>query len=746
MQKETLEGVVERITYYSDETGYTVLRLKPNKVFARRPDDLLTVVGTLPEIQPGESVRLTGVWTSHKEHGKQFKADSVEQMAPATLEGLQRYLGSGMIKGIGPELAKKIVKHFGMNTLDVLDHASDRLVEVPKIGQYRANLIIKAWAEQQKIKEVMLFLQSHRVTTGHAVKIYKQYGDAAIDQVTSDPYRLARDITGIGFRTADQIARNMGLAPDSPSRIAAGVAYALQQLTDEGHVYGPRSVAIETASELLEVPAEVCDTAVDQLLRSEQIVIEELPAEALPAADTDPQQPAPEKIEALYLPMMYFSEKGSARRMLNILTSSATRLWGARSLDWRDFFSRLSQEDNIQLTDQQQDAVKAALTNKISVLTGGPGTGKTTTLRAVIRALETVRAKYALASPTGRAAKRLSEATGRQGKTIHRLLGFSPKEGFTYNEDNPLDVDMLIVDEASMLDLLLFYSVLKALSPETHLMLVGDVDQLPSVGAGDVLRDVIRSEKVHVTRLKAIFRQAGDSLIIANAHRVNQGQMPDLSNKGTDFFLFAADEPDEAANLVVDVVQNRIPRKFNVDAIDDIQVLAPMYRGTAGVQVLNERLQSALNPNEGGRIAEHRLGGRVFRTGDKVMQTKNNYDKDVYNGDVGRVHSIDFREQMIRLTVDGRFVDYDWSDTDELVHAYAVSVHRSQGSEYPVVVIPMVAQHYMMLQRNLLYTAITRAKRAVVLVGTRKAIAMAVRNDKVTHRYSGLAWRLNQIF
>ncbi len=734
MQQEILEGVVERITYYSDESGYTVFRLRPNKLrLGQNPNDLLTVVGTLPELQPGESVRLTGVWTSHREHGRQFRADSVEQTVPSTQEGLKRYLGSGLIKGVGPVTAKRIVDHFGMKTMDVLEHHPDRMLEVPGVGAHRANLIVAAWAEQRKIKDVMLFLQSHRVSTALAVKIYKTYGDSAVEQVLNDPYRLARDVRGIGFKTADQIARNLGLPLDSPERIAAGLAYALNTLNEEGHVFAPRSLAVETASELLEVPVEACDAAVERLQRNEEIVIEEVPT------GTDV------KVEALYLPPMYYSEKGAARRILNMTGTTASRLWANRpKLDWETFFQRLAAEGNVKLSDQQKDSVRAALNNKVSVLTGGPGTGKTTTLRAVIRALESVNAKYALASPTGRAAKRLSEATDRRARTIHRLLGYNPSEGFAFNENAPLSVDMLIIDEASMLDLILFYNVLKALAPETHLMLVGDVDQLPSVGAGDVLRDVIGSGAAHVTRLDVIFRQAQDSLIISNAHRVNKGEMPDLSNQGDDFFLFTAEAPEEVSDLVVDVVQNRIPKKFGLDPMDDIQVMAPMYRGGAGVQALNDRLQTALNP--AGRPAERRIGGRTFRVGDKVMQTRNNYDKDVYNGDIGRVHSIDFTEQTLKVVIDGRFIDYDWADTDELVLAYAVSVHRSQGTEYPAVVMPVATQHYMMLQRNLLYTAITRAKKLVVLVGTKKAIGMAVKNDTVAQRYSGLAWRLGKTF
>jgi exodeoxyribonuclease V alpha subunit len=760
MQRETLEGIVERITYYSDESGYTVLRLRPDKPRfgqLRHNDNLLTVVGTLPELQPGESVRLTGTWTTHKDHGKQFRAESVEQMPPSTLEGLRRYLGSGLIKGIGPVSAGRIVDHFGLKTMDVLEEMPNRLVEVPGIGRHRVELIMTAWAEQRKIKDVMLFLQTHHVSTALAVKIYKTYGDQSIDQVLDDPYRLARDVRGIGFKIADQIARNLGLPVDSPARIAAGMLYALETMTDEGHVFGPRATTIEKAAELLDVPAERCEAAIEQLQRTDSLIIDTLPVqpnnspsllpsparEGLGVRARSENEVPPETIEALYLPPMFYSEKGVTRRISNMVGAASSRLLNARNFNWESFFARLGSEDNTRLTDQQQAAVRAALTNKVSVLTGGPGTGKTTTLRTVIQALEAIDAKYALASPTGRAAKRLSEATERKASTIHRLLGYKPGEGFAYNEDCPLNVDMLVVDEASMIDLSLFYSVLKALAPETHLMLVGDVDQLPSVGAGDVLRDVIRSGKVYVTRLDTIFRQAETSLIIANAHRVNRGEMPDLSNRGTDFYLFTADDPDETADLVVDVVQNRIPNKFGLHPIDDIQVLAPMYRGSVGVQALNERLQAALNPP--GRLAERRLAGRMFRVGDKVMQTRNNYDKEVFNGDIGRIQSIDFTEQMLSVGIDGRFVEYDWSDTDELIHAFAASVHRSQGTEYPAVVVPVVTQHYMMLQRNLLYTAITRARQLVVLVGTRKAVAMAVRNDKVAQRYSGLAWRLSQM-
>jgi exodeoxyribonuclease V alpha subunit len=725
-----LDGVVERITFYNAENGYTVLRLHPNR---RSPqagkDGLITVVGNLPELQPGESVRLAGEWTSHTDYGNQFRADQVEQMAPATVEGLRRYLGSGLIKGVGPVTAKRIVEKFGMDTLDILDQNPDRLLEVEGVGRHRAHLIGQAWVTQKHVKEVMLFLQSHRVSTALAVRIYKVYGDQAIAQVKQNPYQLARDVYGIGFKTADQIALNLGLPFDSPERLSAGIIFTLNELTEEGHVFVPREETTRGAAERLEVPHEHCMPLVEPMQQRKEIMIEAIPTTS------------GQTVEALYLPPLYQAEQGVARRLMNLLKAAPSRLTRAKTLDWEGFFAQLKMSNAIQLTDQQANAVREALTHTISVLTGGPGTGKTTTLKAVIHALESVGAKYALASPTGRAAKRLSEATDRPAQTIHRLLGFKPQGGFIYNEETPLPFDMLVIDEASMLDLLLFYNILKSLTPGTHLLLVGDVDQLPSVGAGDVLRDMIRSGKIPVTRLATIFRQGQDSMIIRNAHRINQGEMPDLRNQGDDFFLFQAEDPEAAADLLIDVVKNRIPRRFGFDPISDVQVLAPMHRGSLGVGALNEHLQTILNPP--GTTPERQIGGRVLRVGDKVIQMRNNYDKDVFNGDMGFIHAINTTDQIVRVVIDGRIVDYDWADVIELAHAYAISVHRSQGSEYPVVVMPVMTQHYMMLQRNLLYTAVTRARKLVVLVGSRKAIAIAVRGDNTGYRYSGLSWRLS---
>ncbi len=730
---ELLKGTVERVTYYNPENGYTVLRMRPEHPrLGMSRDGLITVVGELPEVQPGEAVEFNGQWVQDPRYGQQFRAESVRQVMPATVEGMRRYLGSGLIKGIGPRTAEKIVDYFGLETLNVLDRDPSRLLEVPDVGQKRMQMIAHAWAEQQAIKEVMLFLQGHRISTGLAIKIYKAYGDEAIHKVQENPYRLARDIWGIGFLTADRIARDLGLPEDSPHRMAAGVIYALNEATGDGHVFLPRGEAVQLAGQLLRLEgvADGIEAAIDRLHAAEEVAIEPVP-------DTTGGQQ-----EAIYLPALYHAEVGVARRLRQMLDAPDSRLADLKAVHWGPFLAALGATSPVTLTDQQRGAVRQALTSKISILTGGPGTGKTFTMQTVIAALQQTGHRYLLCSPTGRAAKRLSEATGQPAQTIHRLLGYSPAEGFTYNEQNPLDADMIIVDEASMIDLSLFYHLLKAIAPDTHLLLIGDVDQLPSVGAGDVLRDIIRSGTIPVTRLETIFRQEGGSLIIRNAHRINHGEQPDTSNQGEDFYFFGEEDPQAAAALVVDIVRNRLPERFGFDPLEDVQVLVPMYRGPAGVEALNQALQEALNPP--GRPAERWIMGRLFRVGDKVMQLRNNYDKDVFNGDIGRVRAIDFEEQTLIVRMEGRLVSYDWSECDELTHAYAISVHKSQGSEYPVVVMPILTQHYMMLQRNLLYTAVTRARRMVVLVGTRKAIAIAVRNNKITRRYSALAWRLGE--
>jgi len=758
---DQLEGSVERITYYNDENGYSVIRLN-----VAGHSDLVTVVGNLPEVQPGESLHLEGRWTKHPQYGRQFKAEWCEQILPATIEGLKAYLGSGMIKGVGPVTAKRIVQRFGVDTLDVLEEKPDRLREVLGVGPKRAASVAKAWEEQKQIREVMMFLQSHGVSTNLAVKIYKTYGDDALEVVQEDPYRLARDIWGVGFKTADKIAQDLGLPHDAPSRVQAGVAYTLSQLADEGHVYVPEDELVAEASPLLEVEPGLIREAIQELDADDVVQRETLrhPDVRYPGVEQDAGSGDDSRgnlkvreERAVYLAPFYYGEVGVTNRLRDLLDDPSTRLAPFRSVDWDALLSQINRSSAgaaaVTLSSQQRQAVSTALKNKVTVLTGGPGTGKTVTVRTVIAALEAFQRRYALCAPTGRAAKRLSEATDRPAKTVHRLLGYSPRHGFQRDEQAPLEIDCLIVDEASMLDLLLTNRLLKAVNTATHVLFVGDVDQLPSVGAGDVLRDIIASDRVAVVKLTEIFRQAANSGIVVNAHRINRGQFPVLNEFG-DFYYFSKEDPAEAALLLVDIVEHRIPRKFKLHPLDDIQVMAPMYRGACGVSNLNEILQESLNPPSP-RKPEKQVGGRVFRVGDKVMQTRNNYDKDVYNGDIGRVTRIDSVEQTMTVRTDehmgdrvepgkGRPVTYDWAELDELVHAFAISVHKSQGSEYPAVVLPILTQHYLLLQRNLLYTAVTRARKLVVLVGTRKAIWIAVKNDKVSERHSGLSVRLRE--
>ena len=738
---ETLTGSVERITYFNPENGYSVVRLRPDqsKLPGINREGLVTVIGNLPEISPGEHLRLKGRWSNHPKHGLQFQTEICEQTLPATVAGIRRYLGSGLIKGIGPRLAERIVDEYGKRTLEVIENEPERLRDVPDIGPKRSHQIARAWEEQKQVKEIMLFLHSHAVSTNLAIKIYKQYGDQALEVVQSDPYRLAKDIYGVGFKTADSIAQALGLPKDHPSRIEAGLVYALNEMIDDGNVFAPRETLTQRATELLEVDQTLLPSALENLARDERIRSEILPFLSAQASEREvhPErqvaEPAGEYGQlAIYLTPLYYSETGVAERLQSLAHSLPSRLSNVPPA-----FVALDPS----LSKEQQEAIRTALTHPLSVLTGGPGTGKTTAIRALIAALDSQRKRYALASPTGRAAKRLSEATGRSASTIHRLLGFSPQEGFKFNLENPLPIDLLVVDEASMLDLVLANQLLKALEPGTHLLLVGDVDQLPSVGAGDVLRDIIASDMAPVTCLSVIFRQAAGSHIITNAHRINQGQMPLFDKDSHDFFLFPAEATEEAADWVVEVTCNRIPSKFGLHPRDDIQVLAPMYRGPAGVTALNDRLQSVLNPSSL-KKPEKSLFGQTFRVGDKVMQTQNDYDKDVYNGDIGYVVGINPVQHTLTVEFDKRRVNYDYSEADQLVLAYAVSVHKSQGAEFPAVVTPIVTAHYMMLQRNLLYTAVTRAKQLCVVVGSRRAIAIAVRNDKVAHRYTALDWRL----
>lgn len=736
---DSLSGSIERVTYYNPENGYSVVRLRPERsskagAAAVGRDGLVTVTGNLPELSPGEHLRLSGQWISHPKHGLQFQVEVCEQTLPATVAGIRRYLGSGLITGIGPRLAERIVARFGSQTLDIIENHPERLLEVPDIGSKRSQQIAAAWDEQKQVKEIMLFLHGHGISTNLAIKIYKQYGELALQVVQNDPYRLARDIFGVGFKTADKLARALGLPVDHPSRIEAGVIYTLQEMNEAGHVYVPYAELVERAAGLLDVTKTEIPAGIERLLGQGRAVQEYLPS--LAGGESGDSEPA------IYLASYYDAETGTAEHI--------RRLAGSRVLPGLAVQTRLDLfKGQDQLSAEQRSAVEMALSAPVSILTGGPGTGKTTCMQSLLAALDEARKRYALASPTGRAAKRLSEATGKPASTVHRLLGYSPAEGFKYNAANPLPIDFLVVDEASMLELILAQHLLKALRPGTHLLLVGDVDQLPSVGAGDVLRDVISSGLVPVTRLETIFRQAAGSLIITNAHRINQGLMPlyqpasgpASGGAPPDFFLFPAESPEEAANWVIDVVCERIPRKFGLDPKDQVQVLAPMYRGLCGVNALNERLQATLNPAHPQK-AEKLLYGQLVRVGDKLMQISNNYDKDVFNGDIGILVGLDPLQHSLTVSFDSREVTYDWSEADQLVLAYAVSVHKSQGAEFPCVVIPLVTQHYLMLQRNLLYTAITRAKALCVLVGSRRAIGIAVRNNAVARRYTALSWRL----
>jgi exodeoxyribonuclease V alpha subunit len=714
---QTLRGSIERITFHNEENGYTVARFVPEGKTLP-----VTIVGNLLGVNVGESLALEGRWTTHREYGPQFEIVKFSIQLPATVVGLKKYLGSGLIKGVGPVTAERIVNHFGLGTLDIVEQEIERLREVDGVGAKRIEMIKRGWTEQKQIKEVMLFLQSHGVSTTLAVKIYKAYGDAALGVVRNDPYRLAREIWGIGFITADKIARALGIQADDPARIEAGVRYVLSHFSDDGHVFARRDDLIRESAQTLGAAANLAEEAIARLAKSEEVVVEE---------------------EAVYLAPFYYAEIGVANRIKQIVTTTNSRLGEFHTTDWNAAFDWVASKSKITLTEKQRDAVRTALTNKIAILTGGPGTGKTTSVRALIQLLRAKRKSFKLAAPTGRAAKRLSEATGEPAQTLHRLLEFKPFQGnkFARDRENPLDADFVIVDELSMIDLPLMNALLKAVDLWSHILFIGDPDQLPSVGAGNVLKDLIASRVLPVVALDVIFRQAEASRIIVNAHRINQGQMPLLDQTARDFFLFHETEPARAATRVVELVKQRIPRKFGLDAVEDIQVLAPMHRGTVGVSELNRALQEALNPAAEDR-REWRHGNRVLRVGDKVLQTRNNYDKQVFNGDLGRIVEIDPEEQRVVVNFDGARVEYEFAEVDELTHAFAMSVHKAQGSEYRAVVIPLLTQHYMMLQRNLLYTGVTRAKELVVLVGTPKAIGIAVKNDKVAQRNSRLANRL----
>jgi len=714
---ETIEGSLEHITFCNEENGYSVVRVH---VSGRR--EPVTAVGNLLGVQPGEFLRLVGRWTNNKKYGEQFEATSFTTIKPSTVVGIEKYLGSGLVKGVGKVMASRLVKRFGLETLDVIERAPERLTEVEGIGPVRQARIQRAWQEQKQIREVMVFLQSNGVSSGHAVKIYKQYQDAAIEIVRENPYRLALDVYGIGFKTADHIAQNMGIPRDSPRRAEAGVLHVLSELCDEGHVYFPREELLERAGEILDIHRAIIEQAVADMACAEALVV-------------DPTVAREE--EPVYLKSLHVAESGSAGMLRELMATPLAPV----SLDVPKAIAWFETRQGIELAPEQRRAIEMAATSKVLVITGGPGTGKTTLVNGIIQILEKKGRRILLAAPTGRAAKRMTETTGREARTVHRLLEFSPKSmAFQRNRDNPLDADLVILDESSMVDTVLGYNLLKALPAHCQLVLVGDVDQLPSVGPGSVLSDVIRSEVVPVVRLQHIFRQAEQSLIVVNAHRVNRGEMPQWKSdpEHDDFFFLKAEEPETVLARIKELVQQRIPKRFGFDPVDDIQVLTPMHRALLGAGNLNTELQALLNPTG----PEIKRGAKILRVGDKVMQIRNNYDLEVFNGDLGRIQAIDSEEQQVAVRFEDRLVHYEWADLDELVLAYACTVHKSQGSEYPCVVIPLHTQHFPMLQRNLLYTAITRGRKLVVVVGSPKALAIAVRNGDAKARHTGLADRL----
>ena len=719
-----LQGQIERITYTNDENGYTIAKVKVQGHMG-----LVTVVGTLMAPTPGEIIKMYGEWVNHPRYGEQFKVDRYKSLVPASVYGIQKYLGSGLIKGIGPIMAGRIVERFGKETLDVIEKEIEKLAEVDGIGEKRIGMIKQAWEDQKEIREVMIFLQTHGVGSGYATKIFKQYRDRSIMVVKENPYRLATDIFGIGFLTADRIAEKLGFSKDSELRAEAGILYVLNQLADEGHVYYPYEPLVQKCQEILGVDQKVIIKAMSVIAESRMIVIDDL------KRDVDNFR---ENNKAVYLAKFYLSETSIVTHMKTLIHTPKS----IRNIDLDKALKWVQRQLPITLAEKQLEAIKCAVENKVMIITGGPGTGKTTIINAILKIFSRINVKIMLAAPTGRAAKRMSEATGHEAKTIHRMLEYSiQKGGFQKNERSPLNCDLMIIDEASMIDTILMHHLLKAIPPGATFILVGDVNQLPSVGAGNVLKDIIASGEMQIVELNEIFRQAKESLIIVNAHRINNGLLPSFKSfeqKLDDFYFIEQEDPEEVLRIILELTKERIPRRFGFDPVDDIQVLTPMHKGIVGAGNLNMELQNVLNPVKDGVIR----GGRNFRVHDKVMQVKNNYDKDVFNGDIGRITRIDPINQEVAISFDERDVPYDYTDLDEIILAYAVSVHKSQGSEYPAVVMPILTQHFVLLQRNLVYTAVTRGRNLVVMVGTMKALAIGVKNDKTKNRYTYLRHRL----
>jgi exodeoxyribonuclease V alpha subunit len=719
---ESLSGLIERVTFFNEENGYAVLRVK-----VKGERELVTVVGVLASVSAGEWIHAQGRWVRDREYGRQFRAEVLTSTAPTTREGIEKYLGSGMVKGIGPVYARKLVDHFGERIFDVIEQTSGRLEEVPGVGPQRRRRIKEAWAEQKVVRAIMVFLHSHGVSTSRAVRIYKTYGEEAVERVRANPYLLARDIRGIGFKSADQIAQRLGVPADSLLRASAGLQHVLVEAMNEGHCALPGEELQRAAVALLGVDAGLVDTALERSVEQAELTRERV-GEA----------------ELVYLPHVQRAEREVSERIRRL--AIAPSLYPA--IDLERAIAWCEQRTSKVLAPSQRAALAQALSSRLLVLTGGPGVGKTTLVDAILRILRAKQVRCLLCAPTGRAAKRLGEATGLEAKTIHRLLEVDPRTGaFTRNERRPLDTDLVVVDEVSMVDVLLMQQVLRALPLDGSLMLVGDADQLPSVGPGVVLRDLMASGRVPVVRLTEVFRQAADSRIITTAHAVREGRFPSTTAAGesSDFYFVEREEPEAILRTVLGLVKERIPQRFGLDAIGGVQVLSPMNRGLLGIQELNVRLQSELNPPRPGEPTVEKYGWQ-FRPGDKVMQLENNYEKEVYNGDIGRITRIEPEERQLRICYDGREVEYDFGELDEISLAYAITIHKSQGSEFPAVVMALASQHYLLLQRNLVYTGLTRGRKLVVVVGQRRALAMAVRNHETQRRYSGLLARLQRDF